>query len=250
MIQLFFKQCLYNSDFKGFTALSCTNTHSFITVRKLMNETALTQLCPNLRILDAKTFTFHTDLKSVDKYKTLKSYCKLEPFVEGRAGLTIVFNHGGLTFKEMKDNKCGVTVNVLWNKISEELDNVPEEDTGPEMISNAPVTETRSKTDAAQETRVRDEVGFDGKPSLIQYLALLIATQKELKICLYGEKPLTYGRTSTQVGGSPLVVGSSAPGRLSVISRDWDNESRGAGGRRKLYAIGPGTFGGRKLVFA
>ena len=233
-IQLFFKQCLCNGDFRGFTALGCTNTHSFITMRKLMNE-PLTQLCPNLRILDAKTFTFHADLENIDKYQALQSYCKLEPFVEDREGLTMIFNHGGLTFKDMKDNKCGVAVHVGWDLISEELDNVPEEATGPEMISNAPVTETRDKKPEVQETRVRDEVGFDGKPTLIGSLALMIASQKELKICLFGKRPRTYGRTSTQVDGIPVDVGSSALGHLHV-SRTTTVTMRltGAGGRQVL----------------
>ncbi len=242
LIQRIFMQCLSNEDIKGFTALSFTNVHSYMTMQKLVNETALTKLCSNLRILDAKTLKFQEDLEDVGRCKALWNYYKLEPFVEGREGLTMIFNLEGLTLQNMKENKCGITVKVLWDQISEELDNVPEEDTGPEMISNAPITETRWKSIEAQETRVRDEVRFDGKPTLIQYLALLIATQKELKICLYGEKPLTYGSTSIDVGGCPLVVGGSALGRLSVRdSYIWNREGHGAGGRLKLKAIGEKT---------
>ena len=243
VIQLVFVQCLFNEDIKGFSALSRTNTHSFITMRKLMNEAPLTQLCPNLRILDAKTFTFHADLRDIDRQKAMRSYYKLEPFVEGREGLTIIFNQSGLTLKDMKENKCGVTVRILWDKISEELDNVPEEDTGPEMISNAPITETRNKTYAAQETRVRYEVGFDGNPTLIQSLALMIATQEKLKICLFGAEPLTYGRTSTQVKGVPLAFGGSDPGYFQVCYGNRDDEYDGAGGRLNLQVMGPGTPG-------
>ncbi len=240
VIQLIFMQCLSSGDLKGFTAFSRTNIHSFITMRKLVNEAPLTQLCSNLRILNAKTLTFHTDLRGIDRYKALQSYYKLEPFVEGHAGLTVIFNHGGLTLKGMKGNNCGVKVHVVGANISKELDNIPEKDTGPEMVSNAPITETRSKSPEVQETRVRDEVGFDGKPTLIQYLALLIATQKELKICLYGSKPGTYGRTSIQVADSRWAVGGSVLGGLTVCD-GWDAKFHGAGGRK--------TLGVRKLVF-
>ncbi len=234
IIKCIFMECLSSGDIKGFMALGRTNTHSYVTMRTLLNEVALTKLCPNLRILDARTFKFQADLETVDKYKALQTYYRLEAFVEGREGLTVIFNQGGLTLKDMKDNKCGVTVNIAWDQISEELDAVPEENAGPEMISNAPITETRNKSDAMQETRVKDEVGFDGKPTLIQYLALLIATQKELKICLYGEKLQIYGRISTKVAGYPLVVGGSAPGRLFLCHYGLGYERHGAGGRRKL----------------
>ncbi len=234
LIQDVFMLCLSKGDIKDFIALGLTNVCSYAVMQELVNETDLTQLCPNLRILDAKTFTFHADLRGIDRHKALRSYYKLEPFVERREGLTIIFNQGGLTLKDMKENTCGVSVDVLWDSNSEKLDNIAEEDIGPEMVSNAPVIETRDMKPEVQEVRVRDEVGFDGKPTLIQSLALLIATQKELKICLYGETPTTYGRTSTEVGSTPMLVGGSAPGRLCVTQGNWPRIYCGAGGRLKL----------------
>ncbi len=236
VIQLIFMQCVASSDIKGFVALGLTNVHTWTVMQKLVNEIALTTLCPKLRILDARTHTFHADLIGIDKYNALQSYYKLEPFVEDHEGFTIIFNQGGLTFKDMKENHWGIIVQVLNDRISEELDNVPEEDTGPEMISNAPITETRGRSPESQETRVSEEVGFDGKPTLIPYLVLLIATQKELGICLYGEGPKkTYGRTSTRFEGRSLLVRDFIPGRLTIdCPNGWDYPCSSAGGRWKL----------------
>ena len=239
LIQGIFMQCLFNEDIKGFTALSCTNAHSFLSMRKLMNETPLTLLCPNLRILDARAFTFHADLRGIDRYKALQSYYKLEPFVEDREGLTIIFNQAGLTYEDMEKNICGVCISRSWEK--ESLDKISKEAAGPQMISNASITETRNKDPEEQETRVRDEVGFDGKPTLIESLALCIATPEKLKIS--PEWKITLGRTSTEIEGYTFVTEVTSKGGLTAYGYGFPSDICGAGGRLKLQVVGSGTPG-------
>ncbi len=262
IIQLIFMQCVAEGGIKDFMALARTNIHSFSMMRKLVSEVALTQLCPNLRILDAKTYIFQADLTGIDKLDALQSYYKLEPFVEGRAGLTIVFNHGGLTLKNMKENNCGVTVTIAEGLIPQGLHTVSEEgggpemiftseedgepemistseeDGGPEMISNAPVTGTRSGENNTDNEKRVCEVGFDGKPTLIGHLALRIATQKELGICLYRQAEQIFGHFSEYGGDSRLVVGLTPQEEyLTVHNRYRTHVNKGVGGSRKLQDI-------------
>ncbi len=221
-----FRHC----DLKGFKALSVTDAYSNIALRTLVNGVALTLLCPGLRILDAKTCKFQADLKCIDKYKALLRYHERENFVEDCEGLTIIFNQGGLTLKDVRENKCRITVN--GSTIPEEWDNLPEEDTGPEMVSNAPIIGTRYTKVAAQEKCVR-ECGFDGKPTLLEYIALIIATKKELGISVYPQMALGFGRNSTCVLDIPVFVEYFNPGWIR-LSTNRDDEVSAAGGRLNL----------------
>ena len=233
LIKLMFMHYLTDGDIKSFKALSVTNRHFNATMRTLVNTVALTTLCPNLRILDARALKFQADLTTVHRYNTLLSYFKLEPFVEGRAGFTVLFNKGGLTLKDMQKNKYGTPVNGP-------LELLEKEDSAIEMISNAPVTETRNQPFDIQEKRVCD-VGFDGKPTPVEYLALMIASNKELGICLYGPKPFTYGATSKHMEEQHVVVavGQPSPGHFHIATTDSSSGYRGAGGRLKLQTLDP-----------
>ncbi len=233
VIHVIAMQCLSSGDIKSLMALGRTTVPKFKALQSLVNASVLTQLCPNLRILDAKACTFHVDLTDVNKYNVVESYYKLEPFIEDQAGLTLIFNQEGLTLRKMTQNNWGIKILVFLPKISEALDDVPEKDAGPELITNAPIIETRSKDDVLQEKRVL-EVGFHGKPTLIEYLALMIATQKELGICLYAEKPLTYGRAATFFNDTAVVVGATSPGLIRVDGSSCAHTYDGSGGRLKL----------------
>jgi hypothetical protein len=206
-----------------------------------VSKLSLGQLCQGLRICDAKTYLF-TDGKElcINKLKVAKCFFKLAPFVEGDAKLTIVLNKGGLTLNQVvADAKSrGITVNISCDRILEKLGDVPEEDLGPVMISNAPVTETRKKPYRDQEVRVQ-EVGFHDLPTLVEYLVVCISTQEmsQLQICLYGRNPPTYGRSSTQVNNAAsLVVGGSNPASLCIGQslNDHSYKNYSAGGRRKF----------------
>jgi hypothetical protein len=128
--------------------------------------------------------------------------------------------------------KAGMDVKIHWNKIVKELGDVPVEQTYVILITNSVFNESRRKSYDQQ----KELVGAHGceMPTVQEYVALCVFTNKVFQKCLYGQNPLTYGRTSTQVEGDPLIFGGSAPARLCVHNFVFVHESVGAGGQRKF----------------
>jgi hypothetical protein len=260
LIQSVALYCLSSKDIKGikvFINLSSTCRYCYVNLSKLLNEQNITQLCPELTIRDihdlkAQGFTNLTEEPALDLFKVFKSYWELIPFVEMRKttegekswGLTVLTIPQGLTLNELIKAAKGtneeekVVIEIYDNDILTEHGAVAEPATYRIMLSNAPVTETRSKTFNDQIERVK-KVGFDGLSTMKQQVLLIVTTQKASKkaICLYGQDPLTYGRSSTLLDAKwPLMIGGSAAGRVRVYSYyyHFDNANRGAGGCRKF----------------
>ena len=234
IIKLIFMHGLSSGDFRGFKALSVTNRYFNNAMRQLVNEVALTCLCPNLRILDACAGKFQPDLDTINKHKALLSYYNSEPFVEDRAGLTIIFNRAGLTLAEMKKDNGVSFERVHDDDLIVHLDGILDEGEGVEMVSNAPITETRGQSFEAQDKRLL-ATGFDGKVTPRGCIVLGIATHKELGIGLFGTKMKpTYVNLATHVAGSDMAIGFSRCLLYVYPPSFGDSDNEGAAGRLKL----------------
>jgi hypothetical protein len=108
------------------------------------------------------------------------------------------------------------------------------EETYVVLITNNVFKNSRSKTCPQHRELVRDEHQCE-LPTALEYIGLIVLTRKIYNKGLYRNNPSTYGRSSTLFRGYPLIVGGSAPTRLSVRhSPGIDRERNGAGARRKL----------------
>jgi hypothetical protein len=259
LIQSIALYCLSSRDLKGVNDvinLKRTNYYCYVNLSKLLNKQNITQLCPELTIRDihdlkAQGFTDLTEEPPLDLFKVFKSYWELIPFVEMKKttegekswGLTVLTIPQDLTLNKLKEAAKGtndeekVEIEIYDAAILTEHGTVAEGETCQVMLSNAPVTGTRNKTNEDQIGRVI-EVGFDGLPTMKQKVLLIVTTQKASKkaICLYGQDPWTYGRSSTLLNAKwPLVIGGSAAGCVGVCTlHNFGDASLGAGGLRKF----------------
>ena len=130
----------------------------------------------------------------------------------------------------------GITVSVPWEQILQEHGNISVEQTYRILITNSVFKESR-RTPFAQQQKLVDRHGCV-IPTVQEYLALCVFTNKVFQKCLYragnGQTPWTYGRSSTHVENYPLIVGGSAPARVDVHDDSFDAEDCGVGGRREL----------------
>jgi hypothetical protein len=121
---------------------------------------------------------------------------------------------------------------VDWKPLEARLSRIPVEQTYRILVTNTVFMGSRNKNYKSQE-RIVEGHGCV-MPIVQEYVALCVFTSKIFKKCLYGQNPLTSGRSSTHLQGFPLVVGGSAPARLCVSPYYFDSKNDGAGGRRKF----------------
>jgi hypothetical protein len=234
-IKEIFFHCQSNGDWESIGALACVNKYYRECATKYWEQFELKLFCPELRILDAEAQGVTvSDKPQINKLAILKCFHKLAPHVENNEGLTLLTMRKGLTLNQLVAiaAKAGMTVEIFWDKIVQELGDVPVEQTYVILITNSVFKESRNKSYALQ----KDLVGEHGceMPTVQEYVALCVFTNIFFQKCLYGQNPWTYGRTSTQFEGFPLIVGGSAPARLSVYNSDFGYEHCGAGGQRKF----------------
>jgi hypothetical protein len=218
-------------ELKDIIELSCVS-HSLRQgiIEHLSPETAFKICGSRLRIIN----TGSAEMPAFSPFELIKVCHTLAPLVEGDAGLTFLIMREGLTLRELVKMAAekGITVDILGDKILEEIGDISIGQTYGVLITNNVFKDSRSKSYADQEKLVRG-AGCE-MPTVQESVALCFLTQI-LGICLYGQNPRTYGRTSTHVGGYPLVVGGSAPSRLDVSPEiGFDDEDCGAGCRRKF----------------
>jgi hypothetical protein len=161
----------------------------------------------------------------------------MAPNVEGDAGVTY-FDFTlpeDLTLRQIVEiaKAQGITVEIYWDKILPAIGDVAIKQVFPCMLANNVFKDSRNKNYDDQCVRVRRH-GCE-LPTVEQYIIHIVLINKIYNQCLFGQNPLTYGRSSTSVKDFPLVVGDSAPGRLSVsFFLGCDLERIGAGSRRKF----------------
>jgi hypothetical protein len=234
--QKIFFQCHSNSDYQGILSLGCVNKH-YNKCTEIFWEKFDLRCCKELTILDAKTQGITIDDEPrINKLQVLKCIKDLISHIENNEGVTLLTMRKGLTLNQLVAIAAekGMTVDIVWDRILQEQGDVPVEQTYVILITNNVFVDSRSKDYASQRDIV---IGYGCEmPTVQEYVALCVFTNKCFQKYLYGGNPLTFGRTSTHVGSHSLIVGgASAPGRLLGVYRShWDNESKGVGGRRKF----------------
>jgi predicted NAD-dependent protein-ADP-ribosyltransferase YbiA (DUF1768 family) len=229
---------LFQSDLTTLSAVSCVNKHWNTCSTNLWSGVDLKQLCPELTILDAEAQGVKCeDEPKISKPLLLKWVREICPHVEGNAGVTQLTMTKGTTLNQLIEiaKGEGMDVEVLWDRIIPELGHVPVEQTYGILITNSVFMNSRAKTFDLQKPLVEGHGCV--MPTVQEYVALCVYTNKVFKKCLYGQNPWAYGRTSTHVENSPLVVGGSVPAHLSIRSSRYDvfgREDYGAGGQRKV----------------
>jgi hypothetical protein len=244
-----FIKCLTHEDIRGIQALGCTskpiskNIHSLKEEKCLVDTLYLQERFPDLRILDTNILP---DLQVHEKFPIsiftlVKGQQDLNPHVEGDVGTSILIMRKGTTLNKMVDyagsgqtEEEKMEIVFFPNNIPTELGVDAVEETHVVLITNNIFKNSRSKTYSQHCELVRDEHQCE-LPTALEYIGLIVLTRKIYNQCLYGQDPWTYGRSSTMFQGFPLVVGGSAPGRLSVGGfHGFDSGRYGAGSRRKF----------------
>ncbi len=242
IIHQIFLQCFSNNDITGIQALACTNKCFYTNITMIVETLDLAQLCPLLQIVSAEQahrYGFQAQSALIfPKLKLIEAYQEMAPHVEGNAGVTY-FNFTlseGLTFRQIVKiaNGQGIEVEIYWDQILQDIGDVAIKQAFPCMLANNVFKNSRKKNYDELCVLVRGH-GCE-LPTVEQYIVQIVLISKisNQSLCLFGEKPRTYGSSSTHdVQGLPLVVGGSAPGCLDVNARIWGHEAVGAGGRRK-----------------
>ena len=236
IIERFFNGYLCGSDFKTLSVLACVNKHWNKYSSEFWDKLDLKQVYPELTILDAKAQGVKCeDEPKISKFRLIKGFKEISPHVEGNAGVTQLTMTKGTTLNQLEEiaKGEGITVDVLWDRIVPTLGDVAVEQTYGILITNNVFLNSRNKAFNSQKTLVEGD-GCE-MPTVQEYVALCVYTNKVFKKCLYGQNPWTFGRSSTHVGNYPLVVGGSAPARLRVHNpATLTMRSFGAGGQRKF----------------
>ncbi len=236
-----FLQCFSNNDITGIQALACTNKHFYTNITMIIEKLDLAQLCPLLKIVsaeEAQKYGFTAQSAPIfPKLKLIEAYQEMAPHVEGNAGVSY-FDFTlpeELTLRQIVEiaKGQGIGVGIYWDQILPEIGDVAIKQAFPCMLANNVFKDSRKKNYDEQCVLVRGH-GCE-LPTVEQYIIQIVLINKisNQSLCLFGENPLTCGRSSTHVQDLPLVVGSSAPGRLGVSRIWWVDEGFGAGGRRK-----------------
>lgn len=228
---------LLKGDFTSFMSLACTNVHCYKSMQELVNGNDIKQLCPQqLTIIDAQAQGRKVDdepcIKTPrDKLRLFKCIEDLAPYVENHAGLTLLTMVKDLTLNQLAEiaKDAGITIRVYSSIIDPKVYNDPIEETYRIVISNGPLTETRSKSYDDQEECVLLD-GFDGLPTCQEYVALSIYQNILYGTCLFGKNPETHGRSCTHVQGEPLIVGDADQRSLAIHDASFSTRSFGAAG--------------------
>jgi hypothetical protein len=244
LLNRYFSTC----EFKTLSAVASVNKHwnscstNFWENRDLND---IQKLCPGLRILDAKAQGVSCeDEPKISIRRLLKEVSELSPHVEGDAGVTQLTMTKGTTLNQLVEiaKGLGMTVDLSWGSIKPTLGDVPVEQTYGILITNNVFLQSRNKP---FKNLVERDKAFNIKETLVkghrcemptvqEYVALWIYTNKVFSKCLYGPSPATYGWSSTHIENYPLVVGGSTPKRLNIDSMRFSFAFGGAGGKRKI----------------
>ncbi len=237
-----FLQCWSNNDITGIQALSCTNKHFYTNITMIVEKLDLAQLCPLLQIVSAEEaqkygFTAQPAL-IFPKLGVIKAYQEMAPHVEGNTGVSYFdFTLSeDLTLRQIVQIALGqgIEVKIYGDQVLLEIGDVAIKQVFPCMLANNVFKDSRKKNYDEQCVLVRGH-GCE-LPTVEQYIIQIVLINKisNQSLCLFGENPLTYGRSSTRVLGFPLIVGGSASGRPVVRSSSFFGyECYGVGGRRK-----------------
>jgi predicted NAD-dependent protein-ADP-ribosyltransferase YbiA (DUF1768 family) len=233
-------QCFSNNDITSIQALACTNMRSYKCITSIVEKIDLKELCPLLKIVsaeEAQKYGFNAvPAPSFPKLSLIKGYQDMAPNVEGDAGVTYFdfILPEDLTLRQVIEiaKAQGITVETYWDQILIDIGDVAIKQVFPCMLANNVFKDSRNKRYDVQCVLVRRH-GCE-LPTVEQYIIHIVLISKIYNQCLFGENPLTYGRSSTFVEGFPLVVGGSAPGCLDVSRRGCGPGNVGAGSRRKF----------------
>jgi hypothetical protein len=239
LIGLFYEQCWTSGDIRSIQTLACTNRHYYKNLSKIVETINLEELCPLLKIISApqaQEYGFPAVPASVlPKLKLMKAYQAMSPHIEGDAGVTY-FNftlREDLTLRQIVEiaNGQGIEVKMFWNQILLEIGDVAIAQVFPCMLANNVFKESRNKSFDDQLVLVHGH-GCELPTAGLQIMHIVLI-QKISNQCLFGQNPLTYGRSVTRVKNFPLVVGGSAPACLHVpYYNGCADEYCGAGGWR------------------
>lgn len=232
---IIFSTCISMCDIKTITALPCINKYWNQFTIDFFAGCNIKHICPELTVMDAKTQKREcADEPKIDNLRIFKALKKIAPHVEGEAGVTLLTMIKGDTLNKLIEIAAqeGIRVVIPWNAISEELGDVPIEQTYTILITNNVFMDTRNKTHKSQEVIVKGHGCV--MPTGQEYVALCVFMQKIFQKCIYGQNPWTHGRSSTHVQKIPLSVGGSAPGSLCVRRSNFGHECHGAGGQWKF----------------
>jgi hypothetical protein len=218
------------------TRLNVECCSELLFVSKSLHQTAITHLqkiSPPMahpcRFID----TGSGDRPFINKWKVLKWLNELGPLVEGNAGCSVLIMREGFALKKQVEQarESGITVDVYWSKIFEELDDDPAQQTSVIFITNNVLIGSRNKSHRKQREQLKD-LGCK-LPKVQEYVALCVRTQSLFQTCLYGgQNPLTFGSASTHYQGYPLAVGNSTPTYLTVCTSESASNNLGAAGKR------------------
>jgi hypothetical protein len=231
-----FYTCVSECGFKTLAALASVCKHWNHCLINFWERCDLKPLCPELTILDAETQKVECeDEPKINKLQLLKWVREISPHVEGNAGVTQLTMTKGTTLNQLIEiaKGEGMIVDVQWDRIIEELGDVPVEQTYGILITNNVFLNSRDNNVYSQEMLVKGH-GCE-MPTVQEYVALCVFTNKVFKKSLYGQSPWTNGRSSMIVGNYPLSVGGSTSARLEINYGHFDNEDTGSGGQRKFY---------------
>jgi predicted NAD-dependent protein-ADP-ribosyltransferase YbiA (DUF1768 family) len=231
-----FYTCISQCDFTTLTVLACVNKHWNSCSTGFWEGLDLKELCPELTILDAKAQGVQCeDEPKITKFRLFKWIRELSPYVEEDAGLTQLTMTKGTTLNQLIEiaRGDGVTVEVEWDQIILNLGDVPVEQSYGILITNRVFLNSRRKNIILQEALVKGH-GCE-MPTVQEYVALCVFTKKVFKKRVYRNG--AFGRSSTRVSDTPLIVGNSTPDTLCVadpITRYLVFDGSGAGGKRKF----------------
>jgi hypothetical protein len=222
-------------DFKALASVACVNKHWNQCSINFWAGCDLKQLSPQLTILDAKTQGVECEDKpNINKPQLFKWVREMSPHVEGNAGVTQLTMTKGTTLNQLIAIAKGEGMEVVvgWDPVIEKLGDVPVEQTYDILITNSVFINSRDNEFNLQKELVE---GHGCKmPTVQEYVALCVFTNKVFKKCLYGQNPMTFGRSSTHGANYPLVIGGSTSAILNIRNTCFDIRSYGAGGQRKF----------------
>jgi hypothetical protein len=214
--------------------LACVSKHYNQCAITFWKQFDLKPFCSELRILDAKTLGITVDDEpNINKLAILECYKNLTSHVDNDECFTLLTMPKGLTLNRLVKIAAqeGMRMDFTFGRILKELGDVPVEQTYVILITNSIFKGSQYKNYALHKECAAGH-GCE-LPTVQEYVALCVFTSKVFKKYVYGQKPLSYGRSSTHVAGISLVVGGSYPARLNV-SLGLEPGHSGAGGRRKV----------------
>ena len=124
----------------------------------------------------------------------------------------------------------------IWNRILNELGDVPIEKSYWFVMTNDVIEGSRNKNYAHQKALIAWKTRSECQlPSLLEAIACCVMHHMTSGEYLYGTDPLTYTRCQEQIEGIPLVVGGFASAGLFVYYDDFVYVHYGAAACRKFY---------------